>query len=83
MAFAHGIVCPKDIALKVLLTVLGSKVPGAPFAEYVKTGNLGRFLGFLACLIQASFTIAGMSKSFASTQPLFASSTGQAPTMYL
>ncbi|KAJ7582940.1 general amino acid permease AGP2 [Mycena floridula] len=35
------------------------KVPGAPFAEYIKTGDLGRFLGFLACLIQASFTIAG------------------------
>ncbi|MCJ1395500.1 hypothetical protein MMC18_008386, partial [Xylographa bjoerkii] len=32
--------------------------PGA-FAEYYKTGNLGRFLGFLQCLIQASFTIAG------------------------
>ncbi|PPQ63265.1 hypothetical protein CVT24_006790 [Panaeolus cyanescens] len=36
-----------------------SKVEGAPFAEYIKTGSLGRFLGFLACLIQASFTIAG------------------------
>ncbi|KAF9484673.1 general amino acid permease AGP2 [Pholiota conissans] len=36
-----------------------SKVPGAPFAEYIKEGSLGRFLGFLACLIQASFTIAG------------------------
>ncbi|GLB34703.1 putative general amino acid permease [Lyophyllum shimeji] len=36
-----------------------SKVPGAPFAEYIKTGSLGRFLGFLACFIQASFTIAG------------------------
>lgn len=32
--------------------------PGS-FAEYYKTGNLGRFLGFLSCLIQASFTIAG------------------------
>ncbi|KAE8144684.1 amino acid permease-domain-containing protein [Aspergillus avenaceus] len=32
--------------------------PGA-FAEHYKTGDLGRFLGFLACLIQASFTIAG------------------------
>ncbi|KAI5899565.1 uncharacterized protein SCHCODRAFT_01168688 [Schizophyllum commune H4-8] len=30
-----------------------------PFAEYIKTGSLGRFLGFLACFIQASFTIAG------------------------
>ncbi|KAF7294780.1 General amino acid permease [Mycena indigotica] len=36
-----------------------SKVPGAPFAEHIKTGDLGRFLGFLSCLIQASFTIAG------------------------
>ncbi|KAJ7510085.1 general amino acid permease AGP2 [Mycena galericulata] len=36
-----------------------SKVPGAPFAEHIKTGTLGRFLGFLTCLIQASFTIAG------------------------
>ncbi|KKK17874.1 hypothetical protein ARAM_005155 [Aspergillus rambellii] len=34
------------------------KEPGA-FAEYYKPGDLGRFLGFLACLIQASFTIAG------------------------
>ncbi|TVY15931.1 General amino acid permease AGP2 [Lachnellula arida] len=32
--------------------------PGS-FAELYKTGNLGRFLGFLQCLIQASFTIAG------------------------
>ena len=32
--------------------------PGA-FAELYKTGNLGRFLGFLQCLILASFTIAG------------------------
>ncbi|KAJ7940420.1 general amino acid permease AGP2 [Mycena leptocephala] len=36
-----------------------TKVPGAPFAEHIKTGSLGRFLGFLTCLIQASFTIAG------------------------
>ncbi|KAJ7097729.1 general amino acid permease AGP2 [Mycena belliarum] len=36
-----------------------SKVPGAPFAENIRTGSLGRFLGFLTCLIQASFTIAG------------------------
>ena len=34
------------------------KSPG-PFAELYKTGDLGRFLGFLQCLIQASFTIAG------------------------
>lgn len=32
--------------------------PGS-FQEYYKTGDLGRWLGFLACLIQASFTIAG------------------------
>ncbi|KAE8360340.1 amino acid permease/ SLC12A domain-containing protein [Aspergillus caelatus] len=32
--------------------------PGS-FAEYYKTGDLGRWLGFLACLIKASFTIAG------------------------
>jgi amino acid transporter len=34
------------------------QTPGA-FAELYATGNLGRFLGFLQCLIQASFTIAG------------------------
>ncbi|CZR60941.1 probable carnitine transport protein [Phialocephala subalpina] len=32
--------------------------PGA-FVELYYEGNLGRFLGFLQCLIQASFTIAG------------------------
>lgn len=32
--------------------------PGA-FTELYKKGGLGRFLGFLQCLIQASFTIAG------------------------
>lgn len=32
--------------------------PGA-FATLYHSGNLGRFLGFLQCLIQASFTIAG------------------------
>jgi len=34
------------------------KEPGS-FAELYYTGNLGKFLGFLQCLIQASFTIAG------------------------
>lgn len=34
------------------------KNPGA-FTELYKTGSLGRFMGFLQCLIQASFTIAG------------------------
>ncbi|KAI6352746.1 hypothetical protein MCOR25_009315 [Pyricularia grisea] len=33
--------------------------PGA-FAELHYSGDLGRFLGFLQCLIQASFTIAGV-----------------------
>ena len=32
--------------------------PGS-FAELYKTGALGRFLGFLQCVIQASFTVAG------------------------
>lgn len=32
--------------------------PGS-FAEYWSTGSLGRFQGFLACLIQACYTIAG------------------------
>lgn len=34
------------------------KNPGS-FAELYYEGSLGRFLGFLQCLIQASFTIAG------------------------
>lgn len=32
--------------------------PGS-FAEHYKKGGLGRWLGFLYCLIKASFTIAG------------------------
>lgn len=32
--------------------------PGS-FAEYIYNGSTGQFVGFLACLIQASFTIAG------------------------
>ncbi|KAF8891280.1 general amino acid permease AGP2 [Infundibulicybe gibba] len=36
-----------------------SNVPGTPFAEYINTGSLGRFQGFLTCFIQASYTIAG------------------------
>ncbi|ESK87643.1 general amino acid permease [Moniliophthora roreri MCA 2997] len=36
-----------------------SHVPGSPFAEYVKTGSTGRFMGFLTCLVQAAFTIEG------------------------
>lgn len=34
------------------------KDPGS-FAEVYSTGSLGRFCGFLACLVQASFTVAG------------------------
>ncbi|KAA8898359.1 amino acid permease/ SLC12A domain-containing protein [Sphaerosporella brunnea] len=34
------------------------KNPGA-FAEHYETGGLGKFMGLVACLIQASFTIAG------------------------
>ncbi|KAJ7133344.1 general amino acid permease AGP2 [Mycena epipterygia] len=37
----------------------GSKVPGAPFVAYIYDGALGRFLGFLGCLIQAAFTVVG------------------------
>ena len=44
--------------LKLWISV-ASKVQGAPFAEFIRTGNIGKFMGFLACLIQASFTIAG------------------------
>ncbi|KAJ8496324.1 hypothetical protein ONZ45_g12500 [Pleurotus djamor] len=36
-----------------------TKVAGAPFAEYIETGSLGRLMGFIACLTQASFTIVG------------------------
>ncbi|KAJ7606953.1 general amino acid permease AGP2 [Mycena polygramma] len=35
------------------------KVPGGPFVAYKYDGNWGRFLGFLSCLVQASFTVAG------------------------
>ncbi|TFK42322.1 general amino acid permease AGP2 [Crucibulum laeve] len=42
-----------------LKDVYGFRNWNPPFAEFLKTGSLGRFLGFLACLIQASFTIAG------------------------
>ncbi|CUM67391.1 uncharacterized protein PRCAT00005085001 [Priceomyces carsonii] len=34
------------------------KTPG-PMAEYIHTGDLGRFQGLLACIITACFTIAG------------------------
>jgi yeast amino acid transporter len=40
-------------------TTAASKIEGAPFAEYIEEGNLGRFMGFIACLTAASFTIAG------------------------
>jgi len=32
--------------------------PG-PMAEYLSTGNSGRFQGFVACLLSASFAVAG------------------------
>jgi amino acid transporter len=32
--------------------------PGS-FAEYYTTGATGRWMGFLTCLIQAAFTVAG------------------------
>ncbi|BFZ55523.1 proteinral amino acid permease agp2 [Savitreella phatthalungensis] len=35
------------------------RIPGAPFAEYIYTGDLGRFIGFFQCLTAASFVIAG------------------------
>ncbi|KAJ7473296.1 general amino acid permease AGP2 [Mycena latifolia] len=34
-------------------------VPGGPFVAFTYDGSLGRFLGFLSCLIQASLTVAG------------------------
>ncbi|KAF7335754.1 General amino acid permease AGP2 [Mycena venus] len=34
-------------------------VPGGPFVEYMYEGSLGRFLGFLSCLVQASYTVGG------------------------
>lgn len=34
------------------------QTPGA-FAEYLSTGSLGRFQGFLACLWSASFCVVG------------------------
>ncbi|KAJ3510870.1 hypothetical protein NLJ89_g4431 [Agrocybe chaxingu] len=43
-----------------------SAVDGAPFAEYIEEGNVGRFVGFLACLIQASFTIADQGPEYVS-----------------
>lgn len=59
MAFAIGNVGP-PLYMRAIFTVgAASNVPGAPFAEFVEEGHIGRFLGFLACLIQASFTIAG------------------------
>ncbi|KAG7091620.1 hypothetical protein E1B28_010639 [Marasmius oreades] len=36
-----------------------SRVQGAPFAEYIKKGPQGRFIGFLNCLVQAAFTLVG------------------------
>lgn len=43
--------------------------PGA-FAEYYHEGHLGKFMGFLQCLIQASFTIAGYVESLSFSRAL-------------
>ena len=62
MVFGIGIVSrssTSQVGIKTQTDGIASKVPGAPFAEYLYTGSLGRFLGFLACLIQASATIGG------------------------
>jgi len=61
MASDIGTVCtsPTHIYFDIERLFLASKITGAPFAQFMKTGDTGRFLGFLACLIQASFTIAG------------------------
>lgn len=32
---------------------------GAPFAPYIERGSIGRFIGFLACLVEACYTICG------------------------
>lgn len=71
--------------------LLASKVQGAPFAEFIRTGNIGKFMGFLACFIQASYTIAGpeyvsmtageaMSMSIFTTKPICVSLTHFAMT---
>src|SRR5262249_6590778 len=52
----HGV---EEYHLSTHILASASNISGAPFAEYIEKGNLGRFLGFLACLISASFTIAG------------------------
>lgn len=36
-----------------------AKVEGAPFAEFIREGRTGQFVGFLACLTQAAYTIVG------------------------
>ncbi|KAF5389926.1 hypothetical protein D9757_003646 [Collybiopsis confluens] len=55
--FASGKVV---LAVGLILFTFITMVGGNPIRDaYVKSGSLGRFLGFLACLIQASFTIAG------------------------
>ena len=51
---------PRVCTFHLDVAVTASNVAGAPFAEYLYPGDLGRFLGFLACLIQATFTVAGM-----------------------
>jgi hypothetical protein len=64
MGSGSGIVCIKYQISAVIECLMcfstASKVSGAPFAEYIYTGSLGRFLGFLACVIQAAFTLGGI-----------------------
>jgi len=59
------------LIIYIFITMLGGDPSGglfgfrywqnpSSFAELYYTGSLGRFLGFLRCLIQASFTIAGL-----------------------
>lgn len=59
---AYGFRCefPIQIAQSLLETdmTLDWKTPGS-FAEYVTTGTLGKFEGFLGAYFQASFTIVG------------------------
>ncbi|KAJ6485222.1 general amino acid permease AGP2 [Mycena vulgaris] len=43
----------------LVVVVVGGNPVGGLFVEYIYNGSLGRFLGFLSCLIQASFTVSG------------------------
>ncbi len=63
MGSDSGIVCIKyqisAVSGSLMYLSTASRVSGTPFAEYIYTGSLGRFLGFLACVIQATFTLGG------------------------